>query len=84
MLIELKPETERLVEEEISSGHFHSIDELIIEGVRAFREKISVRPSSQDEPTIAAEAVTRLRKLRKGVTLGGLKIKDLAHEGHRF
>ena len=35
----LKPETERLVEEEISRGHFHSLDEIIVHGVTAWREK---------------------------------------------
>ena len=35
----LKPETEQLVQEEISSGHFHSVDELIKESVYAWREK---------------------------------------------
>ena len=35
----LKPETERLVREEIGSGHFHSLDELIVLGVHAWREK---------------------------------------------
>lgn len=39
MTVELKPETERLVREEISSGHVHSVDELIVHGVRALREK---------------------------------------------
>ncbi|HEV2988213.1 MAG TPA: hypothetical protein VG759_07220 [Candidatus Angelobacter sp.] len=84
MMIELKPETERLVQEEIRNGHFQSIDELIAEGVRAFREKISGNPSLHGQHHVAAEAVARLRELRKGVSLGGLKIKDLAHEGHRF
>jgi Arc/MetJ-type ribon-helix-helix transcriptional regulator len=37
--VELKPDTERLVQEEIRSGHFHSVDELIVEGVNAWREK---------------------------------------------
>jgi Arc/MetJ-type ribon-helix-helix transcriptional regulator len=82
MSIDLKPETERLVQEEIRSGHFQNIDELIVEGVRAFREKTSMQSLFSNE--CAAEAVGRLRELRKGVTLGGLKIKDLAHEGHRF
>jgi Arc/MetJ-type ribon-helix-helix transcriptional regulator len=84
MSIELKPETERLVQEEIQSGHFRSVDELIVQGVQALREKASTQPSSVAGNGSAAEAVARLRTLRKGVTLGGLKIKDLAHEGHRF
>ena len=39
MTVQLKPETERLVQEEIRSGHFHSVDELIVQGVNAWREK---------------------------------------------
>ena len=39
MTVELKPETERLVREEIQSGHFQSVDELIVQGVCALREK---------------------------------------------
>ncbi len=52
MSVELKPETERLVEEEIRNGHFHSVDELIVAGVHAWREKYSVQPSGeQPEPS---------------------------------
>jgi len=39
MTVELKPETERLVLEEIKNGHVVSVDELIIFGVNAVREK---------------------------------------------
>jgi hypothetical protein len=45
-LLELKPDTERLVQEEIRRGHFHSVDELIIERVNAWREKHQVEPST--------------------------------------
>jgi Arc/MetJ-type ribon-helix-helix transcriptional regulator len=37
--VQLKPETERLVQEEIKNGHVRSVDELIVQGVRALREK---------------------------------------------
>jgi Arc/MetJ-type ribon-helix-helix transcriptional regulator len=37
--VQLKPETERLVQEEIESGHFRSADELIVQGVLALRER---------------------------------------------
>ena len=46
MTVELKPETERLVQEEIKSGHIHSVDELIVYGVRALREKHQAEPSA--------------------------------------
>ena len=39
MTVELKPETERLVQEEIRLGRFHSVDEIIVQGVYALREK---------------------------------------------
>ena len=39
MHVDIAPETERLVREEISSGHFRSVDELIKAGVEALREK---------------------------------------------
>jgi hypothetical protein len=38
MTINLKPETERLVQEELQNGHFRSVDEMIVEGVQARRE----------------------------------------------
>ena len=39
MTIEINPETERLVQEEIRSGRFHSVDELIAASLTAWREK---------------------------------------------
>ena len=46
MTVELKPETQQLVQEEILSGHVHSIDELIVYGVEAVREKLRVEHSA--------------------------------------
>lgn len=39
-------------------------------------------PPTQQKKT-AAEAVAHIRESRKGVTLGGLRIKDLIHAGHK-
>jgi len=50
MTVELKPETERLVQEEIESGHFHTVDELIVQGVHAWREKHQVGQSAARKP----------------------------------
>ena len=50
MLVELKPETERLVQEEIKSGHFHTVDELIVQGVHAWREKHRERGAAGLKP----------------------------------
>lgn len=40
MTVELKPETERLLCEELRSGHFQTSDDVIIHFVYALREKL--------------------------------------------
>ncbi|MBZ5726085.1 MAG: hypothetical protein LAP87_13930 [Acidobacteriia bacterium] len=38
MAVRLRPETERLVQEETEKGHFPSVDEFIVQAVLALRE----------------------------------------------
>jgi prevent-host-death family protein len=42
-----------------------------------------VRPAMVLDRTAAKAAAARIRKRRKGLTLGGLGIKDLINEGRR-
>jgi hypothetical protein len=82
MPITLKPETERLLEEELQSGHFHSVDEIIVVGVQARREKEPVPQSKgfrltggTKTPAEAGEDILQLRRgnrLPPGVTIRGL------------
>jgi len=51
--VQIKPETERLVREEIKRGHFRSVDELIVEGVYAWREKHQVGQSGKAPVTFS-------------------------------
>jgi len=51
MTVELKPETERLVQEELRRGHFHSVDEVIVQGVCALREKSHLEQDALNPPT---------------------------------
>jgi Arc/MetJ-type ribon-helix-helix transcriptional regulator len=50
MTVEIKPETERLVREEIQRGHVHSVDELIQFAVQALRQKHPVESSPANAP----------------------------------
>ena len=50
MTVELKPETERLVQEELRSGHVQTVDELIVHGVHALREKSKVAQAAAIVP----------------------------------
>jgi hypothetical protein len=80
MTINLKPETERLVQQELQNGHFRSVDEMIVEGVQARREgKTPPAATSRKTP---AEAVAHIREIRRGNRLpAGVSIKDLINEG---
>ena len=50
MTVELKPETERLVREEIQRGNFESMDDVIVQGVYALREKSKVGITTPTQP----------------------------------
>ena len=82
MTLQLKPDTERLVQEELRSGHFHSVDDLIVQSVQAWREKHYLQRSSAD----TRQAVERALEFAKhrAVPLKGISIKELIHEGHRM
>jgi Arc/MetJ-type ribon-helix-helix transcriptional regulator len=55
MTIEIRqPELERLMQEEILSGHFQSMDELLTEALQALREKnASPAPASRPRKNLA-------------------------------
>jgi len=81
MTINLKPETERLVQEELQNGRFHSVDEMIVEGVQARREATPLSRGEVRRKT-PAEAVAHIRELRRGNRLpAGVTIRDLINEG---
>ena len=62
MSLDIKPETERLVLEEIRRGHFRSADELIVSGVKAWREKHKSTASSAT-PLKTGEAMLKIAGL---------------------
>ncbi|MBN8734385.1 MAG: hypothetical protein J0L64_27870 [Acidobacteria bacterium] len=55
MPLNLKPETERLVHDELSLGHFRSVDEIIVQGITAWHEKNAEPgvPSNGQKPNLA-------------------------------
>jgi len=85
MTIPVTQETERLVREEIQSGHFASVDDLIVQGVRAWREKSQREGASEATPEVRRRAVERIRELRNGVRMerNGMSLREYAHIGHR-
>ncbi|MGD0800937.1 MAG: hypothetical protein ABR906_06455 [Terracidiphilus sp.] len=79
MPIQLSPETERLVEQEIASGRFQSVDEIIQQGVR-----------TQDGETERwrrhRQAIERTRAFitTDPIHLSGVTFQEVIEEGRRL
>jgi hypothetical protein len=72
---------EQLVEAYLRTGRYHSPEEVVTHALESLMEREPLVTRLKKTP---AEAVAHLRESRKDVTLGGLKIKDLIHEGHKY
>jgi len=82
MSINLNPETERLVKEELRNGNFHSVDEIILHGIRAKHEKRADPPAVLDRNRTVERALDFAK--RRAIPLRGASIKELLHQGHRL
>lgn len=79
-MIQLDSKTEELVRAELLNGNFQTVDEMIVEGVRARREVRAI--SNQTIGRSRAEAVAHIRQMRRGNHLpAGVTIRDLINEG---
>ena len=83
MNVKLTPEQEKIIQEELNSGRFRSIEEVIGEALQVLREKdqSSVATASNGAQREAVrEMLAFVEKNR--VRLEGVSIKQLIHEGH--
>jgi len=84
MTINLTPEQERIVKDELKAGHFRSVEEVIGEALQVLREKEKSGPlaplSAQREAVREMLAFVEKNRTR----LEGVSVKELLHEGHRL
>jgi Arc/MetJ-type ribon-helix-helix transcriptional regulator len=84
MNVHLTAHGEKLLQERLAQGLYHSPEEVIERALETLAEKeaakftLGVRAKTRDE------AVADIFELRKGLTLGGISMKTLIHEGHKF
>jgi hypothetical protein len=79
MTIEItRPELESLINERLQSGAFLDAQDVIL---RALQSAAEPAPAFDRQRALAAGA--RIRELSKGLTLGGLTIRELIDEGRR-
>jgi Arc/MetJ-type ribon-helix-helix transcriptional regulator len=81
LTVTLDPHAELLLSACLRSGRYHSPEEVVTRALETLTEKELPTPQRKKTP---AEAVAHIRESRKGVTLGGLRIKDLIHAGHKY
>lgn len=77
MTIELKPDQEQKLQNALRSGRYHTVDDFLDDALAAWKE------DSEFDLQKAQAAGARIRELRQGITLGGLKLQDLIAEGRR-
>ncbi len=83
MKVNLTPEQEEIVKEELKSGHFRTATEVISEALQALREKEQLaKPGDGAQREAVREMLEFVEKNR--VRLEGVTVKELIHEGHRL
>jgi Arc/MetJ-type ribon-helix-helix transcriptional regulator len=85
MNINLTPEQERIVNDELKSGHFQSAEEVIAGALVALREKersSQASPSNGKHESAVREMLSFAEANR--TSLQGISVKQLIREGHRL
>ena len=81
MSIDLTPEQQNVIQHAIRSGLVQTVDEFIHSALTALS-----RHEERFDKEKARLAGTRIRELRKGVTLDlqGMSFREFAHLGHKY
>lgn len=84
MNINLTPEQEQIVNDELRSGHFRSAEEVIAKALVALREKLcsSLADDNGHHDDAVREMLNFIEKNR--TPLHGISVKQLIHEGQRL
>jgi hypothetical protein len=80
MQVTLTPHGEELLRAQLAQNAGSSPEQILERAL----EKLAEERQWAERKRTAAEAVAHIRESRKGVTLGGLNMKDLIHEGHKY
>jgi len=85
MTINLTPEQEKIVKEELESGHFRTAEELISQALRALRATVPSSCGGVDNGS-RREAVREMMEFvdKNRTSLQGISVKEPIHEGHRL
>lgn len=83
MTITLTPEHERIIQAQLATGQFHSVEEVLDRVLAPFKPQTA----ETNDTAKAQAAAARIRELRQGVTLDrpeGMSLREYAHLGHKY
>jgi Arc/MetJ-type ribon-helix-helix transcriptional regulator len=85
MNVKLTPEQEKIIQDELKTGHFRTVEEVIGEALLVLHEKeqsstVGVPDGAQREAVKEMLAFVERNRVR----LEGISVKELIHEGHRL
>ncbi len=87
MTITLTPEHERIIQAQLATGEFRSVQEVLEKALAPLKPPASDEAITLDDRARAHAAAERIRQLRKGVTLDrpkGMSLREYAHLGHKY
>jgi Arc/MetJ-type ribon-helix-helix transcriptional regulator len=82
--IRLPPHSEELIQQQLACGAYRSPEEVVERAFETLARKECTPFKLGSATKSPAEAVADILETRKRNHLGGLKIKDLIHEGHKY
>ena len=82
--IRLTPHSEELLQKQLTRGPYQSPEEVIERALETLAQKEPIPVQVGTAIKSPAEAVANILEIQKRNLLGGLKIKDLIHEGHKY
>ena len=83
MDVRLDPYSERLIEQQIRAGRYHSPEEVVARALETLADEKSMRSAETDRGQAVQDMLEFADKHR--FTLGeGLRIRDLIHEGRKY
>jgi putative addiction module CopG family antidote len=82
MNINLTPEQEKIVKDELKSGHFRTVEEVIDEALQVLREREQPSMPNGAQREAVREMLAFVERNR--ARLEGVSVKELIHEGHRL
>ena len=81
MIIELKPGQEKIIREQLASGRYSSVDDVVDTALSKL-----TRDDEQPDPEARRDAIRRMREFRERyrLNLGEPITRKFLHEGHRI